>query len=373
MARRSARRLAAAGGLAAVALGVALVVLLVVANLPGEEDEDVSPPTTPAPTTTTPTPTTAGDPQAKRLGMTQPAWYEDEYELPAARRAFGEIAATGVRWVVLTPTWYQRDRRRDVPRFDTDKTVRDEGVRAAVAAARAAGLRVVLKPHVDLDDDADRAGIEPADPDRWFTAYEGLVRHYADLATELGIDELVVGTELAGTSADDARWRRVIALARDRYAGPLTYAANFDEYPRVGFWDALDAIGIDAYFPLATAPTTDVDALVRAWGPIADDLAATARRTGKPVLFTEAGYASQRGTAVNPYDWEVSRVASPAEQEAAYRALFTALWDEPWFLGVYWWMWDDLPGRTEDPQELDYTPHGKPAEAVLREWAARAP
>jgi hypothetical protein len=330
-----------------------------------------SPGATPAtPPTTSPVPVPA---TAKRLGMTQPAWYADEYDLPAALAAFDQIRDAGVRWVVLTPTWYQADRTRALPRYDKEKTVSDAGVRRAAAKAKAAGLSVVLKPHVDLDDDGDRAEIVPRDLDRWFSAYEGLTVHYATLAREVGADELVVGTELVGTSTETDRWKRVIAQARSEFAGRLTYAANYDEYRQVRFWTDLDAIGIDAYFPLASRATTDVDELVAAWSPIATDLEALSNEVGRPVLFTEAGYPSQQGAVTAPYDWERSKTPAPEEQAAAYRALLTALWDRPWFAGVYWWMWDDLPGRTEDPQALDYPPHGKPAEAVLREWAARGP
>jgi hypothetical protein len=329
-----------------------------------------SPESTSTTTSTAPEAATTDPPATdKRIGMTQPAWYQDEYDLPAARRAFPQIAAAGARWVVLTPTWYQRNRTTALPRFDREKTVSDDGVRHAIADAKAAGLHVVLKPHVDLDDDTDRAEIRPRDPDAWFAAYTGLVQHYAALATDSKADELVVGTELAGTSKAEARWRPVIAAARATFPGPLTYAANYDEYQQIGFWDALDAIGIDAYFPLASHGTADVDALVAAWRPIVDRLGQAAAAAGKPVLFTAAGYPSQRGSVVAPYDWERSRTPADDEQAAAYEALFRALWPQPWFLGVYWWMWDDLPGRSSDDQRLDYTPHGKPAEDVLRRWA----
>jgi hypothetical protein len=272
--------------------------------------------------------------------------------------------------VVLTPTWYQSDLHRGLPRFDREKTVRDAGVRRAISAAKNEGLRVVLKPHVDRDDDGDRAEITPTDPPRWFAAYREFVAHYAEMAASAGIDEFVIGTELAGTSGDEAAWRAVIAVARSSYRGPITYAANYDEFERIRFWDALDAIGIDAYFPLASGPTTDPETLVRAWAPIVDELEALSAATGKPVLFTEAGYPSQVGAAVAPYDWEQSKRASNAEQAAGYEALFTAFEGRPWFLGVYWWMWDDLPGRTDDDQAVDYTPHGKPAEDIVRRRAA---
>jgi hypothetical protein len=56
--------------------------------------------------------------------------------------------------------------------------------------------------------------------------------------------------------AREKEWRRVIAAVRGVTSARLTYAANFDAYQRVAFWDALDAIGIQAYFPLTDKATS---------------------------------------------------------------------------------------------------------------------
>ena len=192
---------------------------------------------------------------------------------------------------------------------------------------------------------------------------------HADLAQQTGVQQLAVGTELAGTSSNTAKWREVIDGVRAKYKGKITYAANYDEYEKISFWDALDYIGIDAYWPLESKPTSDVNALVSAWQPIAAKLKALSKTQGKQILFTEAGYASQQGSVVTPWDHEASTVKDDAEQAAAYEALARVFWSQPWFAGVHWWMWDDIPGRTDDKQELDYTPHGKPAEDILRRMA----
>ena len=307
---------------------------------------------------------------AKQAGITHPAWGRDEYDRPASRRALAEIRATGAGWVVLVATCYQRDARSSHINCRTGQTVTDAGLERAIAAAHGQGLRVMLKPHVDLPSDAlDRATIVPSQPDRWFAAYTRMMSRYADIAEGTGVEQLAVGTELAGTSRDGGRWGAVIAELRQHYRGPMTYAANYDEYEHVAFWNDLDLVGIDAYWPLASRPTDDVARLEAAWRPIAARLELFARRTGKPILFTEAGYVSQPGSTVEPFNWTISTVRDDGEQAAAYEALLATFWHRPWFAGVHWWMWDDLPGSGDD-QRLDYTPHGKPAEAVLRRYWA---
>ncbi|MEE1802216.1 glycoside hydrolase family 113 [Streptomyces sp. NPDC101062] len=308
-----------------------------------------------------------GSPEQRVRGITLPAWSTGDYDRSEARSYLRQIAGTGARWVVFTPTWYQDGTRRSTM-HPTEETADDAGVRRIVGLAHAAGLKVMLKPHVDLVNGDDRAGIRPADKDAWFTAYQRFITHYARLAGELDVEQFAVGTELAGTSGDRRRWRAVIAAVRDTYDGTLTYAANYDEYAAIRFWTSLDLIGIDAYWPLADSATTDPARLAKGWRPIVTELSAFAERQDRKILFTEAGYVSQHGTAAEPYSWTVSERAGADEQAAAYEALLTAFDDEPWWAGVCWWMWDDWPDSGETERRLAYTPHGKPAEQVLRSW-----
>lgn len=302
-------------------------------------------------------------------GVAYPVWEAEAYAGAEATTALGEIAATGASAVTIIPTWYVDDTSTSLPHRDPEQTASDASLRAAIVEAHRVGLRVILKPHVDVEDDTDRAEIVPVDPAAWFNRYRDLMVGYANLATETGVEMLSVGTELAGTMDRPAEWADVIGAIRSVYSGPLTYAANFDGYTDVPFWDRLDDIGVDAYFELSTEPTTDVDRLVTAWGPVLDELDAFAAGLGKPVIFTEAGYASQVGSTTQPWNWEISEERSDAEQAAGYEALFTAVADRSWIDGVQWWMWDDLADTGED-QALDYTPHGKAAERVLRsQWA----
>ncbi|MHC3468705.1 glycoside hydrolase family 113 [Streptomyces sp. 7R007] len=299
-------------------------------------------------------------------GITLPSWYRTDYDSPAADRYLRGIRATGARWVTLTPTWYQK-RATDSGPHTTEETASDTSLTHIVRRAHALGLKVMLKPHIDLPGDEDRADIRPRDRDAWFAAYRRFITHYADLAAHHGVEQFAVGTELAGVSGDLAGWRGVIKAVRAHYDGPLTYAANYDEYRRIHFWKDLDLIGVDAYWPLTGHPTDDPVRLRRAWTPIRDQLAAYAHAQGRRVLFTEAGYVSQRGATTAPYSWTVSHRPAPAEQAAAYRALLDAFTGRRWWAGVCWWMWDDWPNSGETPVRLAYTPHGKPAERVLRE------
>ncbi|WP_406345042.1 glycoside hydrolase family 113 [Streptomyces sp. NBC_00648] len=336
---------------------LAAAAALVLAGCSGEPADDSGPSRTGSP----------GDGQVR--GMTLPSWSADDYDSPRAETYLRDIAHTGARWVVFTPTWYQRS-TKDVEQHPTGETASDASLRRITALAHRAGLKVMLKPHVDLVDGTDRAEIRPADRAAWFASYEKFITHYAAIGNDTGAERFVVGTELAGVSGDLEPWRRVIAAVRARYREPLTYAANYDEYAKVPFWPELDVIGIDAYWPLGSAPTADAGKLGQVWRPVADELAAFSGRQHRKILFTEAGYTSQRGSTTAPYSWTVSKRQDTDEQAAGYRALLDTFTGRDWWAGVCWWMWDDWPDSGETPAKLAYTPHGKPAEEVLRSrWA----
>jgi hypothetical protein len=130
---------------------------------------------------------------------------------------------------------------------------------------------------------------------------------------------------------------------------------------------------VDAYWPLSSQPQPDGLALQQAWQPIAQQLRSFSEKLGKRVLFTEAGYRSIAQTATDPGDWHASGPVDEQAQAIAYQALLESVWDQPWFAGVHWWMWDGI-GTPQDQESLSYSPHGKKAEAVLRKfWAAAAP
>ncbi|MCA2219276.1 glycoside hydrolase family 113 [Jidongwangia harbinensis] len=350
------RRTAGRGAAASLVAGGVLTALLLI---PGEDRNG---------TPSHPDRAAAPRTDHRQRGFAMPTYTAEGYRSPHAERYLDQIAATGATWVQFNPTWYQ-ERTDGHTIAAAPHTPTDAALEHVISAAHRAGLRVLLKPLLDLaaDNPGYRGTIRPADRAAWFASYTAFIGHYADLGARLGVAQFAVGTELAGVSADRAGWLRVIETVRGRYPGRLLYAANFDEYRHVAFWDAVDLIGIDAYWELSERPTTDVAALRRAWQPVVRELTALAVRTGRSVLFTEAGYTSRRGTTTAPWDWTVGGGPDQAEQAAAYQALLASLDGQRWWAGVFWWCWDVPPGSAgTDP--LGYSPHGKAAEAVVRRW-----
>ncbi len=78
------------------------------------------------------------------------------------------------------------------------------------------------------------------------------------------------------------------------YKGLLTDAANHDgEEKDKTWWNAVDIIGVDAYYPIlpnVNSPT--VDQIVSAWQPYLDVLTNLTTFWSMPIMFTEIGYCS---------------------------------------------------------------------------------
>lgn len=304
----------------------------------------------------------------QQRGFALPTYQVGGYDGRAVEQSLREITEVGATWVQLSPTWFQTDRHSsEVVR--TAETVSDAGLERAIKLAHQQGLKVFLKPHIDLPNPGtdSRNNIVPNDRGAWFTSYKAFITSYAAMAQRLGVEQFAVATELSSISDDRAAWLQVIQAVRDQYSGPLVYAAGRD-WASVAFWDAVDVIGIDAYWPLSSVSTTDVQALQRGWEFVLHEAAALSARYGRKILFTEAGYTSQQGTVTDPSNWRISTTPNQAEQAAAYEALLATFSNQPWWAGVHWWVWIRPPYTVA--QLLDYSPRGKLAEEVIRRWWA---
>jgi hypothetical protein len=333
-----------------------------------------SSPTAPA----TPLPSPSSGPRLEMNGVTHVSWWHDEYGYSSATDSRRALAATGAGWSGLLTTWYMERASSNEIRPVSNRSNDDDVVRRAIAELHGLGLKIMLKPHVDVEDGTWRAQITPTDASRWFESYAAFLDHYVTIAVEGRVEMLVIGTELASLSgaryAGD--WATLIARIRARYTGLLTYAANgvepADEFTSVSFWPALDLLGVDVYTPLTDKANPTRPELETGWrrNRYGHDMVAAfsnlQKAHGKPLVFTEVGYRSGDGANRAPWDWGASLAPDPAEQADCYAALF-AVWSREgaWMKGPFWWAWDvTAPGAGD----TGYNPRGKPAEQVLAQW-----
>jgi glycosyl hydrolase family 113 len=277
------------------------------------------------------------------------------YQSEATVKMLEQLPRFGVNAVALIPYGFERRGSTDIEIGGSMET--DEGLEGLARVAHALGMKVMLKPGMWTDGGGFAGDLDFPDPAaraHWFASYQRLVEHYAALATRMHADVFCIGGEFVKLSRYDADWRQVIRRARKLYPGPIVYAANFgQEFESLTFWDALDYIGLQEYYPLPDdLSTTEVVSKVES----------VEKKYGKPVLLTEAGFPSAAGANRKPWDDSGGRVSLDL-QARCYDAIFRAFYDKPWFAGVYWWKIGS--NASGGPEDLSHTPWGKPAMQVL--------
>lgn len=280
-----------------------------------------------------------------------------------------EIAAEGATDVLLVVQWEQQDVGSDTLASE------QRGLARTLSQARGLGLRSSVMPIVRVRERAIhewRGQLRPRHgAARWFQSYRRLLVALARTAQDGGAIRLGIGSELSTLEPYEQEWREALREVRRVFLGRVFYSLNWDALTGAPFLDAVDEIGVAAYFNLGVLGVRpNQEALLRAWeGPRARLRELRARYGGKPLLLTELGYPSLSTAAWHPWD----DAAEPAEldpelQRTLYEAFCEAFSGEGRgeIGGFFAWNWFGFGG----PTDRGYTPRGKPAAASLRRCLA---
>lgn len=281
------------------------------------------------------------------------------------------LKSIGAQWASLLIRTMVDKVDSSVVDFRSSKTVTDKRLRETIAYAKKLGLRVGLLPIVLIrnveDDDDWRGTLRPKDPARFWRSYDVFLCHYLDIARETGVEIVSVGSELCSLEPNTKEWRRLIANARGRYPGWLTYSVNWDHYDVPQFFDLLDQVGMSAYFELSDDKDASLEVLKQGWRRIRKKLEAAAKRIAKPLILTELGYASQDGANTAPWNYYLAvDKLDLAEQADCFRAFASVMSDAPFLHGVYIYEFFEQGG----PKDTTYAIWGKPAWAVVKRFLA---
>lgn len=286
--------------------------------------------------------------------------------------ALREVKALGANWVQIHPyAGATREGGLRLRRWDPSAPPPNWLTRPIKEAHRL-GLKICITPHVapwragwgwrgDIRYDS------PAQWDRFFDDYTTWITALARICQDA--DGFTVGSELDQTIEDhEDRWREIIAAVRAETDAPLAYAANWPDYQRVPFWDALDVIAISAYFPIIQhqrRPT--VAEMDRAWTRIRGEVLAYARTQYRQVVFMELGYDTGLNAARTPWQDGDGRAGGAALQaQCLDRALAAVEIPDDDLVGSFLWKWFAGPAPYEN--FLVSEPHMR--EVVARHWTA---
>jgi hypothetical protein len=284
---------------------------------------------------------------------------------PALERAIG----AGARHVTLLAEMTQAESPDAAPRwaFAEAEAPFEGGVQASRLRAVAhelgqRGVEVGLVP-ILLWKGGRRQWLRPRRPESWLADYARLIEELSTFADSIGASELVVGSELTLLFPFATAWRTIIARARSHFHGHLTLSPTALDYATIRFWDALDSIGVSAYFPLSPARALRAERLLEAsWWAHRAHLEILAKLWRKPITFVEIGYPSTGVAAIRPWDYRFESQGVDLElQDTCWRA-FASVWGDADSLRAFriWGLASrsDEGGKTHSPLE-------KPAEATV--------
>ncbi len=293
---------------------------------------------------------------------------------PIDNETFGSVKQVNAEWVAVIPYGFSRAGQPEVS-FDHSRQwwgERTNGNCMMMQYAKENGLKVMCKPHIwvlgqgwagDFNLESEAAW------ETWEAGYTKYILNHAIKADSMGIEMFCIGTEYRIPARErPAFWRGLIKKVRNVYSGKITYASNWDNYHTIEWWDEVDYIGVDAYFPLAEGDHPEIGTIKSGWQPIKNKLASLSRKWDKPILFTEFGFQSIDGATGNHWDIDKSTVSPNLSLQAdAYEATFQVFENEPWFAGGFFWKWH-FTMRSGDRYEKEWTPQNKPAAEVIARW-----
>jgi PKD repeat protein len=300
-------------------------------------------------------------------GMSYVSW-PPYFDSANSNESLSLLSLTHTEWVAICVFWHQ-DTASSTRIYPLTSSPSNSSVAKAISMVHKLGMKVMLKPMVDPLNGVWRGEIPPSDA--WFQSYGNFINFWAEFSQENKVDLLCIGCEFNSNDGQTASWENITARVRERYSGPITYAANWDNYPNVHWWNSLDYVGIDAYFPLTNTHDPTVEELKTAWSFWVNAIASWQATVNKPIIFTEIGYMSAEGTNEAPYNYVSSSPVDLQEQVNCYNATFQTFYNKNWFYGFYWWNWETKPDAGGN-WSIDYTPQNKPVQNLIKDWYAKS-
>jgi hypothetical protein len=309
----------------------------------------------------------------------------DDFGSNTFKQSVGEALAMGANSISLIIPYYQSTvTSSDIqPGWNTPT---DQALISAIGYVHSLGMRVDLKPHLQIlsDPAAWRATIDASDRDSWYAAYENMLNHYANIARNYQVEQITIGTELITMASswlhsdNTNRWNKIIDDMRGIYSGALTYSGDWglsgwtDEKDGIKFWDKLDFIGISAYLPLSDNPNYTIADLEQSWSNWDTSQLKTLSDTyHKSIIFSEIGYRSVDGAMIRPARWQTDGAVDLKEQADGFQSLFEYWSKVPYFNGVSIWGWSSDP-NAGGSNDNGYSPQHKPAENLIKQWFTTA-
>ncbi|WP_213521348.1 glycoside hydrolase [Nonlabens sp.] len=245
------------------------------------------------------------------------------------------------------------------------------GVASTANQMKDQGIEVLLKPQLWIGRGDYTGNIKLESEEAWKVledSYTDYIMRFVHIAAKENVGMFCIGTELDSFVKErPAYWLQLIKNIREVYSGKLTYAANWDNYKHVTFWNDLDYVGVDAYFPLSDEKTPNAATLQQNWQKWKNEMKGVSEKYGKKILFSEYGYISADYAGKEPWkNAGEDRAVNEEAQQVLLQGLYDNVWQEEWMAGGFIWKHHAEKSRRRG-YEKRFTPQGKKAQATVTE------
>jgi len=295
------------------------------------------------------------------------------YGSKLAKESLQRLDEIGSNAIAIVPYSYMRDPKKPtyIPIAQSTGGENDQAVLFSHYEAKKMGMSTMLKPQIWVGSSWP-GEIEMKTDKEWATFFENYyrwTRHYALLAEINELDSYCIGVEFAkATLAKEKEWRQLIQKLRGVYSGKLTYAANWgEEFENLKFWDALDFIGLNCYYPLSKSDNPSKRELTNAFDKVMEKAARVCNKYNKQLVFTEIGFRSVEGPWKNPHAKEDGRAFNDKHQQLCYEVVLKGIQNKKWCNGILWWKWPSYMSY-RGHQNTGFSPNLKQTENVINKY-----
>lgn len=238
------------------------------------------------------------------------------------------------------------------------------GIDSCIKASLEMGITPIVKPHVWIRG-AMFTGNMTFSSDtawrNWFEAYQNYILSFAKLSQQHELPVFCLANEMHSLWVEHPDWfLELIDSCRANFSGKLVYGANWDEYHKFPFWNKLDYIGVNGYFPLENKEKAPAK-----WKAIFEEINHLADSLNKSVLFTEIGYRSIENPFKTPWESYTEEASNYQAQADAWNIFLEEVKLQPTVAGVFVWKW--FPRFKGDRGKTSFSPQFKLAESAIRE------
>jgi hypothetical protein len=265
-----------------------------------------------------------------------------EWQMPEMEKTLDELKSLGVNSIAIHP--YAQIREDGHVVSGRRAGVSTTHITTPLRWAHERSMSVMLIPHIAYwgTKFSWRGEIDFAAAEEWntfFTDYETWIVQMATVAESEHAEVFCVGLEFSHAQKFDERWRKIIAAVRGVYHGKVTYGANWNEYAEVKFWDALDYLGVLAYFPLTKTTDPGESEIAAAWEKWCEELQKFSKQNGKQFIFVEIGYNESSRTAAEPWGFKTGGEHAEEIQARCIDVALNLPAKHSFIAGMFWWKW----------------------------------